>query len=103
GRMYDLNSLTDGLNGWLLREALDVTADGWILARAQPAADGPGADFWLKPILDGGPDPGPSSPGTPLEVPIPEPFSAALWLGLAGGAAAWRWTRPVLPARSSVP
>ena len=36
GRMYDLNDLTDNMENWLLREAVHVTEDSWILTEGYP-------------------------------------------------------------------
>ena len=55
GKMFDLNTVTRGLDGWNINEGLAVTEDGWIYAavdkwnpadRSVPFKD----NFWLKPL-----------------------------------------------------
>ena len=67
GTMYDLNTLTTGLNGYVLGSARAINDSGWIVGFTE---DGSNTQAWLL-----------TPTGTPLPGGIPEPSRTLLLAG----------------------
>jgi probable HAF family extracellular repeat protein len=55
GVMSDLNQVTSGLDGWVVRDSLAVTSDGWIYATMFKSTLGTDDqkyrdNYWIKPV-----------------------------------------------------